>query len=191
MEVALRNFHGKTEYNQENLNDNRCPGQDSNRTPPDCRFKSFPPYQPSRFQGRRAYFCHVYVVTIDGVWIGEWIYWPLIPLDSELQTITAPLLISTIHKSTQHSLSLFSACCVFTRHSLATATNSAYSSASRAHVVPSPTPVQNCLLLISSGTRMTLLITSRHEPHRKHRFHCYSPKIPRLLLAHTLSQKLV
>jgi hypothetical protein len=42
-------------------------------------------------------YYHVIWVTIDGVWIGEWIYWPLTPL--ELQVITAPLLISTNHQS--------------------------------------------------------------------------------------------
>jgi hypothetical protein len=46
-------------------------------------------------------------VSIDGVWIGEWIYWPLYTHDSELQVITPPPLISTIHKSPHHPLSLF------------------------------------------------------------------------------------
>jgi hypothetical protein len=32
-----------------------------------------------------------------------------------------------------------------------------------------------------SGTLLTLLITFRHKPHRKHRFHCYSPTVPRPL----------
>jgi hypothetical protein len=50
--------------------------------------------------------------------------------DSELQAITAPLLISTIHQSPQHPLSLFPACCVFTSRSLVTASNSGDSSAS-------------------------------------------------------------
>jgi hypothetical protein len=42
----------------------------------------------------------------------------------ELQAITAPLLISTIHKSKQQPLSLFPACCVFNSRSLATVSNS-------------------------------------------------------------------
>jgi hypothetical protein len=54
---------------------------------------------------------------------------------SEVQIITALSLISTIHKLPQHSLSLFPACCVFIRRSLATASNSGYSSASRAQVL--------------------------------------------------------
>jgi hypothetical protein len=35
-------------------------------------------------------------------------------------------------------------------------------------------------------TPLTLLITFRHEPHRKHRFSCYSPTIPRPLHAYPL-----
>jgi hypothetical protein len=42
-------------------------------------------------------------VTIDGVWIGYWIYWH----NSELQIITAISLISSFYKSPQHTLSLF------------------------------------------------------------------------------------
>jgi hypothetical protein len=40
---------------------------------------------------------------------------------SELQVITVPLLISTIHRLPQNPLSLFPACCVFNSRSLATA----------------------------------------------------------------------
>jgi hypothetical protein len=54
---------------------------------------------------------------------------------SELQVITAPLLISTIHRSPQHPWSLFPACCVFNSCSLATASSSGDSSASHAHVI--------------------------------------------------------
>jgi hypothetical protein len=43
-----------------------------------------------------------------------------------------------------------SACCVFARRYLATASNSGGSSASSAHVVPSPTPIRNCLPVIPS-----------------------------------------
>jgi hypothetical protein len=73
-------------------------------------------------------------VTIDGVWIGEWDLLITYTHHSELQAITAPLLISTIHKSSQQPLSPFSACCVFNSRSLATASISRDSSASRAHV---------------------------------------------------------
>jgi hypothetical protein len=55
--------------------------------------------------------------------------------DSELQEITAPLLISTIHKSPQHPLRLFPAYCVFNSRSLVMASNSGDPSASRAHII--------------------------------------------------------
>jgi hypothetical protein len=73
-------------------------------------------------------------VTIDGVWIGEWIYWPLTyhsKLSPHLQ-ITTPL-------------SLFSACCVIS-HSLAMASNSGDYSASHAQVLSSQPPMQNSTL---------------------------------------------
>jgi hypothetical protein len=64
--------------------------------------------------------------------------------DSELQVITAPPLIPKIHKSPQHPLSLFQPA-VFTSRYTATASNSEDSSASRAQVVSSQAPVQNCV----------------------------------------------
>jgi hypothetical protein len=63
--------------------------------------------------------------------------------DSELQAITAPPLISPIHKSPQYLLSLLPACCVLTSRSLATASNSGDSSVSRSQVLSSQLPVQN------------------------------------------------
>jgi hypothetical protein len=71
-------------------------------------------------------------VTTDVVWNGEWIYWHTCTHHSELQVTTAPPLISTIHKSPQHPLSLFPAHCVFTRRFLVTDFNSGDSSTSRA-----------------------------------------------------------
>jgi hypothetical protein len=53
----------------------------------------------------------------------------------ELRLITAPLLISTIDRLPQHPLSPFPACCVFSSRSLAAASNSGNSSASRTLVV--------------------------------------------------------
>jgi hypothetical protein len=87
--------------------------------------------------------------------------------ESELQAVTAPPLIPTTHKPSQHPLSLFPACCVFTRRSLATASKSGDSSASRAQVLCSQPPVQNSTKLIA---RTVLVINSRHGPHtsRKH-----------------------
>jgi hypothetical protein len=54
---------------------------------------------------------------------------------SELQVITAPLLISTIHRLPLHPLSLFLPLWNFNNRSLATASNNGDSSVSRAHVV--------------------------------------------------------
>jgi hypothetical protein len=62
---------------------------------------------------------------------------------SELQVITALSLISTLYKSLQHRLNLFPACRVFISLSLATASNSGDSSASRVQVILSQPPVQN------------------------------------------------
>jgi hypothetical protein len=72
-------------------------------------------------------YCHVVCVTIDSVnGFIDHLY-------------TAPPLISTIHKSPQHP----STCCVFTSRSQVTVSNSGNSSASRAQVLSSQTPVQN------------------------------------------------
>jgi hypothetical protein len=70
---------------------------------------------------------------------------------SELRVITAPLLISTIHRSPQHPLSLSTACCVFNSRSLATASNNGDSSASCAHV--------DTVRLISSNWTLSQLST--------------------------------
>jgi hypothetical protein len=72
-------------------------------------------------------------VTRDGVWI----YIGFID-NLELQVITALLLISTLYKSPQHLLSHSPDSCVFNSHSLAMASNSGDSSASRAYVVTVP-----------------------------------------------------
>jgi hypothetical protein len=50
--------------------------------------------------------------------------------NSERQVITAPPLISTFYKSSQHTPESFPACCVCTSRSLATASNNGDSSAS-------------------------------------------------------------
>jgi hypothetical protein len=66
-------------------------------------------------------------------------------LHTRLKTISnySATAISTIHKSPQHLVSPFTACCVFNSHSLATAGNSGDSSASCAQVLSSQPPVQN------------------------------------------------
>jgi hypothetical protein len=92
--------------------------------------------------------CYVYVhtyivtiwgcVTIDGVWISEFIYttW-------NFKLITALSLISTTNRSPQHPLRLFQACYVFISRSLATTSNSGVSSAFHAQILCSQPPVQN------------------------------------------------
>jgi hypothetical protein len=116
--------------------------------------------------------------------------------DSELQGITAPLLIFTIHKSPQHPLSHFQPVMsspsgstlprvgarrkkrnVFTSSSLATASNSADSSASRAQVPSSQPPMQNSNLT----WLYCMLITSLHGPCRSKPF----PTITLLLRIYT------
>jgi hypothetical protein len=56
---------------------------------------------------------------------------------SELQAVTAPPLISAVHRSPQHLLRLSPACCVFISRSLATASNSGDSSVSGAQILSS------------------------------------------------------
>jgi hypothetical protein len=50
-----------------------------------------------------------------------------------------------------------------------------------APVIPPGTGFPFRRLLRLAELRTVLLITSRHRPHRKHRFRCYSPAIPRPL----------
>jgi hypothetical protein len=95
--------------------------------------------------------------------------------DSQLQATTAPPLISTIHKSPQHQLSLFPPSCVFISRSLVMASKSRNSTTSRAQSLSSQPPVQNSTELSTQLTSIeltaptVLVITSRHEPYRKHR----------------------
>jgi hypothetical protein len=72
---------------------------------------------------------HVVWVTIDGVLDCILDLLTTLQHDSELQVITAQPLISTIHKSPQHTLSLFQLA-VFTSRSLVTVSNSGDSFAS-------------------------------------------------------------
>jgi hypothetical protein len=99
-------------------------------------------------------------VTIDGVWISEFDLLTTCIHHSELQVITAPLLISTIHISLQYPQSHFPACCAFISRFLATASNSGESSATRAHVVTGRrttelfSTIEPCLLSLPSGARL-------------------------------------
>jgi hypothetical protein len=95
--------------------------------------------------------------------------------DSELQAITTPPLITTAHAKP------FPACFIFFGPSLTTASNSGYSSASRAQVLSSQPPMQNSTLnwqLTTNGVApVVFLITTLHGPSRKHRcqqlLYCY------------------
>jgi hypothetical protein len=72
-------------------------------------------------------------VTIDEVWAGEWVYWPLIPITQYYKQLQhfqwSP------HFTNHYTLSLFPACGVSNSHSLTTASNSGDSSASHTHIV--------------------------------------------------------
>jgi hypothetical protein len=85
-------------------------------------------------------------VTIDGVRIGEWIHWPLVTSN---YSATANLHNSQITTATAKHFPGF---CVFTSRSLATASNSGNSSASRAQV------------LLSQTSHTTLTINSLDRP---------------------------
>jgi hypothetical protein len=93
-------------------------------------------------------------MTIDGVWVGYRIYCH----NSELQVITAQLLISTIHRLPQHLLSFFPACCIFSVCYLATASNSG-----SLHLPPlslllsSEYPATELLSIVSSTIASSLL----------------------------------
>jgi hypothetical protein len=71
-------------------------------------------------------------VTVDGVWIGEWIYWPLTHMN---RTTTNYRTGANLHSLQITTCQVFSAFCVSSSRSLATTSNSRDSSASRAHVV--------------------------------------------------------
>jgi hypothetical protein len=75
-------------------------------------------------------------VTIDGVWISEYLL-TTYTHHSELQVITALSLISTLYKSLREHAKPFPACSVFKGHSLATASSSGRSSASRSQILSS------------------------------------------------------
>jgi hypothetical protein len=78
-------------------------------------------------------------VTIDRVWIGEWIYWPL------MHTTRNCKYLQRYRSSPQHPLGPFPACCIISG-SLAGASGSGDSSASRARDLSSQPLVQNSAL---------------------------------------------
>jgi hypothetical protein len=82
----------------------------------------------------------------------------------ETSNLTTLLLISTLYKSSQHQLSLFPTCCVFISCSLAAASNSGDSSASRTQVLSSQLSVQNCLSTDNSQLPPRLAAISHQPP---------------------------
>jgi hypothetical protein len=88
-------------------------------------------------------------VTIDGVWVGP------------LGTRSNYSAIDNLHtlKFTTASIKPFQACCVSTSSSLAKASTSGYSSASRAEVLLSQSPVQDfCQFPLLSTTNDQLIV---------------------------------
>jgi hypothetical protein len=57
-----------------------------------------------------------YVVTIDGVWTGNWIQWPLTDRNYKIQDTIALTLIHTLSRSLKHVLSLL--CLLYLHQSL-------------------------------------------------------------------------
>jgi hypothetical protein len=166
-------------------------------------------------------------MTIDGVWIACWIYWPLLyttqdyslqitdTRTSVLSLLQSPLAVSWQHlllrrilqlpavRSSWHSRlcrTLVNWQLRYLGPELAAISYQLFSFTSQTDfqlnwqlnsLTHEPATSRhftelNCWQLITSGTRLTLLITFRHEPHTKCRSHCYSPTIPRLLYAYTL-----
>jgi hypothetical protein len=68
----------------------------------------------------------------------------------------------------------FPAWCVLTSRSLAAASNSEDSSASRPQVLLSQPTVQNSVNSFNSRNSTNPAYNISARPHRKHRFHCYS-----------------
>jgi hypothetical protein len=85
----------------------------------------------------------------------------------------------------------FPAGCVLNSCSLAAASNSWGSSPFRSQFLFSKLPMQNSCQFLQSLEFLPLLITFRHEPHRKHIFYCYSAKIRRLPLPRELVYRAV
>jgi hypothetical protein len=90
-------------------------------------------------------FTDAVYVPINGVWIGEPIYWPLITTRFEITSNYSAT--ANLHKSkiTTAPDKPFSACCIFSSRFLAMASNSGDALVSRAQALPSPIPIQNCL----------------------------------------------
>jgi hypothetical protein len=96
-----------------------------------------------KYKINRLYFILSRIrVTIDAVWFGEGIYWPLITLLGTTRNYSAPANLYNSQITTSPAKP-FPACCVLTSRSLSTTSNSGDSSASYAQVLSSQPPVQN------------------------------------------------
>jgi hypothetical protein len=121
------------------------------------------------------YYCDNIGMTTDGVWIGEWIYWPLIHTTQNYKHYSA---VANLHNSqiTTAPAKHFPACCAFTSHSLAVASNSGDCLASHAQILPSQPPVQKCTqsvnwqLSTNWVAPVVFLITTLYGPSRKKLF---------------------
>jgi hypothetical protein len=91
--------------------------------------------------------------------------------DSELQALTTLSLISTIHGSPQHPISLFPACCVIPCHCLVTAFNSGNSSTSVVMLfcplvnTPQPNCQLNCSAIFSEPPLQNSTLNSQTGGH--------------------------
>lgn len=88
-------------------------------------------------------YCHVWGVTINGVWFGERIYWPLIHTTRNYKHLQCYHWFPHFTNHYKALAKLFPACCVSNSCSLVTASNSKNSSASHTQVISSEPPVQN------------------------------------------------
>jgi hypothetical protein len=102
--------------------------------------------------------------------------------DSELQALKNAIADLHISLITTPSAKPFPAYFFFTSRLLVTASNIGDYATFRSQVLPSPTPIRIACQL----SRLSLVITFRHEPHRKYRFHSYRPTTHRLSLAYSL-----
>jgi hypothetical protein len=116
-------------------------------------------------------------VTIDVVWIGEWIYWPFLHMTQSTNNYSAT---TNLHNSQTPTTSTkpFSACCVFTSHSLAMASNSEDSLASQTQAIASWPSSCNW----NHTPNFWLYNISTWTTEKTPRFHCCGPTVALLTM---------